>query len=77
MGGDLEWLSIRSDATFNQVTCPSDHREVKETLPFGTPPQKQKGEKKYSNMNIKHRQDVREAIQQLVGAVLDRCPRKI
>ena len=74
VGGDLEWLSIRANATFNQVTCPSDHRAVDATLQFGVPPQRQKGEKRIRKHEY-HRREVREAIQQLVGAILDRYPR--
>ena len=46
VGSDLEWLSIRVNATVNQITCPSDHRAVDATLQYGIPPQKIKGEKK-------------------------------
>ena len=46
IGSDLEWLSIRANATFNQITCPSDHRAVDATLQYGIPPQRIKGEKK-------------------------------
>lgn len=39
VGGDLEWLYIRANATFNQVTCPSDHRAVDVILQFWIAPQ--------------------------------------
>lgn len=43
VGGDLEWLSIVANATFNQLTCHSDHRAIDATMQFGIPPQKTKG----------------------------------
>ena len=44
VGGSLDWLSIRANATFNQVTCLSDHRAVEARLYNSKPhPQKTKG----------------------------------
>ena len=73
IGGQMEWLAIRANATFNQVSCPSDHRAVEATMQMGRPPVRMKGEKKIVK-HAYHREEIRESITALVTSITDRYP---
>lgn len=52
MGRDLEWLlSIRVNATLNQISCPSDTVRRCHSATRDPSPEDKKGRNKYANMN--------------------------